>query len=141
MKNLFTRIVTMLTLAVACLPVLAQSQSKPMIKVNIPFEFNIGKKTFPAGEYTLLQPMRHFIVLRDANGSSVAQLFTQGTGFEKGSPQTKLRFYNRDGQYILHEVWEERETSGELLPDGATKLTIALQQTKSTDNSASGGRR
>ena len=53
MKYLIARTLTSLMLVVAGLTA-AQAQSTSVIKVNVPFEFNFGDRTFPAGEYSLV---------------------------------------------------------------------------------------
>jgi hypothetical protein len=137
MKNLFARIFTTFTLVAACLPMLSQAQSKPTIKVNIPFEFTFGDKTFPAGDYLLMQPMGHFMVLRDSRGYSIAQLFTQRTSEQTPARATTLKFYTQGSQHILREVWEEHEKSGEQLPTSKSRVTIALHREEG--NSTGGG--
>jgi hypothetical protein len=41
----------------------ALAQSTAVIKVNIPFEFSLGDRTFQPGDYSLVQPMQHFLGL------------------------------------------------------------------------------
>jgi hypothetical protein len=48
----------------------ANAQSAQSIKVNIPFAFSFADKTFPAGNYSLFEPLQHFLVLRDARGAT-----------------------------------------------------------------------
>ena len=77
MKNLIARTLTLLMLAVLGLT-MASAQTTSVIKVNVPFDFSFADRTFPAGEYSLIQPMQHLLVLRDARGYSIAQSFTGG---------------------------------------------------------------
>lgn len=112
MKNLITRTLTSLMLAVVGLGTVASAELAPVIKVSIPFEFNFGDQTFPAGDYTLVQPQQHVLVLRDARGHLVAQRLTGGVESTNASDVTKLRFKTVDGQHILAEVWEQGDASG-----------------------------
>jgi hypothetical protein len=61
MKHLIARTLTSLMLAVVGLTVTAPAQSMAIkvIRVNIPFEFNFGDKTFPWA-ITLAETMQHF---------------------------------------------------------------------------------
>jgi len=59
MKQLIARTLTSLLLAVGFLAGIANGQATSwVVKVNIPFEFNVGNKTFPAGSYSLAQPLQ-----------------------------------------------------------------------------------
>ena len=66
MKPLITRMLTSLLTIVLLAAGSAYAQSPAVIKVNIPFEFALGDKIFPAGDYSIVQPLQHFLVLRDA---------------------------------------------------------------------------
>jgi len=114
MKNLIARTLTLLMLAVLGLT-MASAQTTSVIKVNVPFEFSFADRTFPAGEYSLIQPMQHLLVLRDARGYSIAQSFTGGIESLSAADATKLKFVNQDGQYVLKEVWESLDSSGQRL--------------------------
>ena len=115
MKHLIVRTLTSLMLVVAGLTA-AQAQSTSVIKVNVPFEFNFGDRVFPAGEYSLVQPMQHLLVLRDSRGRSIAQAFTGGIESLTPADATKLKFSNSDdGQHVLTEVWQKLDSSGQRL--------------------------
>jgi hypothetical protein len=129
MKNLIARTLTLLMLAVLGVT-MASAQTSSVIKVNVPFEFNFADRTFPAGEYTLTQPMQHLLVLRDARGRSIAQTFTGGIESLAPSDATKLKFINRDGQYVLAEVWENLDSSGQRLYPSKNNANLARRSTE-----------
>src|SRR5262245_8147903 len=104
MKNLFTLSLTILGLMVVGLAMTAAAQSSAVIKANIPFDFNFGGKSFPAGEYSIVQPLQHVLALRDSQKHVIAQTFTGGIESITPAETTKLKFYSRDGQYYLSEV-------------------------------------
>ena len=85
------------------------------LKVDVPFDFKVGDKTLPAGEYLVVEPMQHYVQLRDAWGHVVASALTNGVELSLAAPNSKLRFYVSGGQHILEEVWQEGETHGEQL--------------------------
>ena len=79
MKQLITRTLAAVALMVMSVTAISHAQATTwVVKVNIPFEFSVGDKTFPAGDYSLVQPIQHFVVLRDSRGHSVASVFTSG---------------------------------------------------------------
>jgi hypothetical protein len=93
----------------------ANAQSAQSIKVNIPFAFSFADKTFPAGNYSLFEPLQHFLVLRDARGRNLAQAFTTRVESWAASPSGKLTFHTVDGQNVFSEVWHENDRAGEKL--------------------------
>ncbi len=106
-----------LLLAVVLLP-LAKVHAEPALwtmKVNVPFEFNVGNKTVPAGEYRLVQSMQHFLELRDARGHLIATAFTRGIESSSAPATSRLRFSVSGGQYVLDEVWLQGNQLGEQL--------------------------
>ena len=77
----------------------AQSSSSQRIVANIPFTFNVGKTSLPAGKYTftVLNPTsdRRILQVRSNNGRSNAMILTSGVIGEV-SDNSKLVF-ERDG--------------------------------------------
>jgi hypothetical protein len=135
MKHLFARTLTFLMLVVMGLAVTApaQSMTEKRIKANIPFEFNFGDKTFPAGEYILAQPLQHLLVLRDSQGRGIAQELTVGIESPIQPAKTQLRFNSSGGQYTLREVWRGENSSGErLYPVKAKTATVRSIEARET---------
>jgi hypothetical protein len=102
-------------LAVVGTTVTAAAQSLRVTKVNIPFEFNFGKQTFPAGEYTIVQPQPHLLMLRNSQGRILAQVLTKSVDSNVPATMTKVNFVVSEGRYSLAEVWREQDSAGEHL--------------------------
>jgi hypothetical protein len=118
MKNLMARTLITLTLAMVALATagLASAQSSTkLVKVHIPFEFNFGDKSFPAGDYSLAEPVQNLLVLRDSNDRVVAQVLTVGMELPSAFADSKLRFNETDGQYTLTEVLRGPDMTGQQL--------------------------
>src|SRR5262250_2375937 len=99
--NKYTR-VSLLGFVMAWLPGVVHAQvTQSKFRVEVPFEFKVGDRTLPAGEYVVLQPMQHFIQLRDNRGHLVASAFTNGVESFSESENSKLRFYVSGSQYVL----------------------------------------
>jgi len=112
MKQLTARILTSLLTVVLWGAGTAYAQTPAVIKVNIPFEFSLGNRTFPPGDYSLVQPLQHFLVLRDARGQTVASTFTTGLESSAAQATSKLRFYFVGGENVLTEVWQQDDRAG-----------------------------
>jgi hypothetical protein len=133
MKHLIALTLTSLMLAIVALPLAAQTQSR-VIKANIPFEFNFDDKTFPAGDYSLVQPMQHLLVLRDSRGPAIAQTFSEGVESLTVSDATKLKFAYFGGHRVLTEVWQNQNSSGLRLYPTANSTNFAKH--RSTEDRA-----
>jgi len=113
MTHFVSQRLMLLILVVAGITMSASAQSDRMIKVNIPFEFTFAGKLFPAGQYTLVQPQQHVLVLQNAERKTAAQAFTQGVDAYAAAGSTLLKFDVREGQHSLLEVWHEQSPSGD----------------------------
>jgi hypothetical protein len=138
MKHLITRTLTSLALAVVALAMTVPARAASAIKVNIPFEFDFGKQTFPAGEYTLVQPLQHFLVLRDAQGRAIASTFTGGIDSSTPVSAATLKFQYAGGRHILAEVWQQEDTSGELLFPAKSRTNVAAHRSPEAREAAEG---
>ena len=112
MKDYIARIFASMLFVVLAMAGSAPAQTVSTIKVSIPFEFSFGEKTFPAGNYALVQPAEHFLVLRGSEGNSLAEVTTQFVESYRPADNTKLKFYPSNGKYTLAEVWVGESYSG-----------------------------
>ncbi len=139
MKHLIARTLTSLTLVVMCLAATAQAQSTPLvIKVNIPFEFNIGDQTFPAGAYSLVQPLQHLVALRDARGRTIASAFTTGLESSEAQVTNKLTFTSVGGQNVLSEIWQQDSHLGQKLFASRNRSNFAKRRSPEARETAEG---
>jgi hypothetical protein len=141
MKRIVALTLASLVLVVAELAVTAQAQSGKMIKVEIPFSFTLGKQTFPAGYYTILQPRQDLMVLRDSRGYVIDQILTQNIDARPPVTSPKLKFHFSDGQYVLSEVLREEETSSQLPTPSKHKASVQDSSTAMLGENMAGGQR
>jgi hypothetical protein len=139
MARLLARGLILFILAVGGLAATASAQSMKMIKVDVPFEFNFGDHAFPAGTYTLVQARQHFLSLRDAQGRTIAQLFTQGIESNNPADSTRLKFDFSEGQHRLIEVWREQDSAGERLYQSKVQTIRAKRHPVEDSKTAQGG--
>jgi hypothetical protein len=139
MKQMIARTLTSLLLIVVWLAATARAQSTPwVIKVNIPFEFNVGDQAFPAGSYSLVQPLQHLLVLRDARGQTIASAFSGGIDSPTPMASTKLKFDSFGGRHILSEVWQQQQSTGERLYPTKRRTTFAKRRSAEARETAEG---
>lgn len=111
----------------------AQSAQK-VIKVHIPFDFNVGDKPFPAGDYSVTQPLQDFLALRNIRGQMIASTFTRPIESSTAPEKPTLRFYVSGGQHTLAEVWQAGDgVLGQRLPATRSRLAVANQHPVDTE--------
>lgn len=109
----------------------ASAQGK-VLEANIPFEFTVGKKTLPAGEYKITLPATgdaSRVVLRSDDGESVSMALTQAVSSVKAEVPNGLVFLKTGDKHILYRVFDGREIGHELM---RTKRVVRAELAKQT---------
>ncbi|HSS96964.1 MAG TPA: hypothetical protein VLK33_08040 [Terriglobales bacterium] len=128
MKKIVTNVVLMMAF-VFVLTAAGYSQ-QPLLKANVPFDFTVGKKTFPAGEYTVVRLSAEILSLRSDSNSAVTTFVTSPTAELVSQNNPKLKFKTVGGEYILTEIWPDGGSNGyELL---VTKPLNVIAEAPST---------
>jgi hypothetical protein len=136
MKHLLSRTLTSFVLALISLATTAPAQSAPVIKVNVPFEFTFGDRTFLAGDYSLARPEQHLLALRDSRGRMIDWVLTERLDSLAPAASTELKFDSSEGKHILTEVWLQEQTSGErLAPVKDNTFLVKHHSTEARDTS------
>jgi len=117
----------------------AVADTNKIIKVNIPFEFTFGDQTFPAGEYSLTQPLENVVSLRNERGQVLGSVLTDGVDARTTAAVTKLRFTSVSGQHILSEVWRGEETRGQQLLQAKEHTRLAERKAGEFHGTDNGG--
>ena len=93
----------------------AQTTSAQRVIANIPFTFNVGKTTLPAGRYTItvLNPSsdRKILQVRSLNGRSSAMVFTTGV-IGNASEDAKLVFERDGDRYVFAQAQMAGDETG-----------------------------
>ncbi|MDX6404629.1 MAG: hypothetical protein QOH70_2084 [Blastocatellia bacterium] len=93
----------------------AQTSGRTQLIANIPFQFSVGNKTLPAGEYTVLAVdadsanVALKIQSQDGKMTAMVRMMTV-TG--KAQESAKLTFHRYGDQYFFAEAWVDGDTSG-----------------------------
>lgn len=100
-----------------------QAQSEGRVEVNIRFDFQVGNKVLPAGEYTVRPLTQKSVVIRSADGREVLVALTPNSINGGGkSAGRKLVFRQYGDQYFLAQIWMANGTDArELRPSKAER--------------------
>ncbi len=106
----------------------AQARSRQELKVNVPFAFNVGNTSLPAGEYQvrIVNPAsdRSVLQIAKADGTKIMVLTTDVKG--TSNTNAKLAFRRYGNQYFLSQVWMAAEPIG--LATRQSKIEKQLQR-------------
>lgn len=108
MKNLV--IAVALVMIVAAVPAVAQTS----ITVNVPFQFQVGDKLMPAGEYRVAPAGEKVVVLQASTGKDYALALTNPK-IAKGVKNPSLGFRKYGERYILCQAWLRTSDTGRSL--------------------------
>jgi len=140
MKNLITHTLTPLFFAVLLFAGTAGAQFAPrIIQVKVPFDFTVGQKAFPAGQYTLVSMAQHRVDLRDKYGSVFATLITHSVRSLDKSASTKLTFSTAGGGRALTQIWIEGDLIGDELAPPKRPVALGKATQRAPVEVGSGG--
>jgi hypothetical protein len=101
-----------------------QAQTVDM-RATIPFDFNIGQTSMPAGDYEI-HGHGTMVLLRRVDAGKPANAFVATTGGESanrdGTP--RLTFHHYGGEYFLSAIWDP-SSGGRLVPQTGHELEVA----------------
>ena len=108
----------------------AQSLTNP-IRVNIPFDFIVGNKTFAAGEYYIkrAQPSSGDAMVLVTSVDGRAHIFRLTNTVQTLDPKTRTTvvFHRYGTQNFLAQVWPDGGTRGRELPKSRTERELERQ--------------
>ena len=102
----FTMFMLIVALAFVTAVVSANGQSES-VRANIPFEFAVGDKTLPSGEYAIRSATAGgaAMMIRSENTKNSALRLTNAIEDKRSVGQVKLVFHRYGERYFLAEVW------------------------------------
>ena len=123
MKNL--RSVLFVLAALLLVPAARAQQNG--VKADVPFDFVVGNRAYPAGEYTLKSALNDNTIIRIQNTQEVLSGFSVTNACTKGTPpkETKLVFHRMGGHYFLYQVWTAGNDTGREIPKGRIEVQMA----------------
>jgi hypothetical protein len=127
MKNL--SLITLAALVVALVtvgPLQAQSSNvSGALRVNIPFQFNVGHERFPAGAYLIAPVFESSIKIQHIAGGKATVVLTNWTGGGQGAQGPKLVFNKYGDRHFLSQLWLNRSDTGRQLFVSAEEIEMA----------------
>ena len=114
-KQAYTMIAMIVLVGSMVVAAQAQTCGRTQLVASIPFEFSVGNKTLPAGEYTVRQvnPASDHAVLqlrsRDGRASAMVQM---DSVMGKAQESAKLIFNRYGNKYFFAQAWVDGENSG-----------------------------
>ncbi len=115
MKNLFARIVALLLVfgSLALIPAVHAQRTPRIIKANIPFEFAVGDRLFPAGNYSVVSTAPSVLELRDTENRILVMVLTNSVESSRRPSSPTLQFKSTGEGYALTQVWQENFSIGQ----------------------------
>ena len=129
-NNIYLHFATALLIATLGVTANAQSRNTQRLQVNVPFAFNIGNSTMPAGEYnvSIVNPTASGSVLKISSLDGRSTAMTRTTDIIGWSTASaKLTFRHYGARYFLAEVWMESESTGLAAPKSSPEKTLQRQ--------------
>jgi len=120
MKTIVSRILLVLTVALCV--VAAQAQSTVMLKGNVPFNFSIGDRSLPSGEYTVKALDSEIEAWYDPNGRGLFLVKTIPSGQQLDPGTTKLVFHRYGSEYVLTQVCSEGKSHDVISKPGNQRI-------------------
>jgi len=104
MERFSRSIFVALLLGTSLLPAAAQVRPYLTIKVDVPFKFKVGERSFRPGSYELLTAGTNLMALRDARAHIVASLMTRRVESGTVAPSTKVVFRHEKKHLYLAQI-------------------------------------
>lgn len=107
--NSISRVTLLSAMILVTLAASAHGQSlADRVRINIPFDFTVGEKKLPAGEYLVGRAQRSddiAISITARDGGSQAIRLTNATSRLNPKDKASLIFHRYGDQYFLFQVW------------------------------------
>ncbi len=96
-------------------------------KADIPFDFVVGDRVYPAGQYILKETSNLNTVLRISNTQDTSSRFTPTNicSLSHPSQETKLVFHRMGDTLYLYQLWIAGSDSGREFPKGRAEILLS----------------
>ena len=115
MKKAYTMIALAVLVCSVAVAANAQNSGRRLLIANVPFQFNVGDATLPAGEYTITQtnPASDCVVLQiRAKDGSRSMLVQMSSIVGKTAEASKLVFHRYGNKYFFAQAWIDGDSEG-----------------------------
>jgi hypothetical protein len=128
MKNLRTALLALTALLLAT----AAHAQQTNVKADVPFDFVVGDRAYPAGEYTVKSISENGIAIRIDNTQEPERGLVLSNACHSLQPATgtKLLFQRMGDHYFLYQIWTEGNSSGREFPRSKAETQLAQNHQK-----------
>ena len=114
----------------------AQAQQRRTLNVNVPFDFNAGEKTLPAGAYTLTELSSSAYVLRDSEQQPVAVVRADAavSARDDKARGPRVAFRKYEDRVFLAQVWMTGGAEGQELHRSGAERRLSEELKLSRDS-------
>jgi hypothetical protein len=121
-----TLFVASLYVAIGLAVVSAHSQ-RGGVQANIPFNFAVSGKTFPAGEYMMIAAS-HQVRVEDDNGRIIAVVLANDISDGSVGVNGRIIFHCYGDRCFLSELWSPNQENGRQLLTSRTEAELAKEE-------------
>jgi hypothetical protein len=107
----------------------AQNPEGVRMKGTIPFDFVVGNRTMPAGQYTVERAPESPVLILKSAGGQVQSIITDGVQSLAVPTIGELVFHTYGKEYFLAEVWTPGSNSGRQLHRNSRERELAARRT------------
>jgi hypothetical protein len=133
-------LVSMFTLCAAVAS--ANAQLSNPIRAKVPFDFNVGDKKLPAGDYTIsrLSGFSDNKMISVSSADASAHVFQSTFEARALTPKntSTLVFHKYGDQYFLEQIWSGGEQAGRQLSESRDERTVRRQLAQTRQSNMSG---
>ena len=103
------------------------------LKADVPFDFVVGGRTLPSGEYTIrtLNGGNQILAISAPDQKAIVFLTNMCKSLNT-SPESKLVFARYGDRYYLSEMWIEGNSTGRQLPKSRSEVRVADNENRDT---------
>jgi hypothetical protein len=103
-----TKVLTASMLLFVAAVAAAPSHAQQISKINIPFAFQAGGKTLPAGEYRVMRALQDTAaaqLIQSTDGKTAVVVLTDSVDPKKPDVTQKMVFHRYGREYFLSQIW------------------------------------
>jgi hypothetical protein len=120
MKNLRSILAALVVLLMAT----AAHAQQPIVSATVPFNFAVGDRAYPAGNY-LFKNDGSVLIITDSDRAKSEVTLSHSRESAARSADTKLVFDAMGGYYFLRQIWVAGDLIGRELPRSRAEVRLA----------------
>jgi hypothetical protein len=128
MKNMRFVLLSLTVLLMAT----AAGAQETKVRASVPFDFVVGDRVYPAGEYSLNSMANNNAAIRIDNirEPAASHVISNACASVTLAPKTELVFHRMGGNYFLYQVWVAGNLSGREFPKSRAEVMLAQNHQK-----------